>query len=427
MNDQLFHGSDDRLPPHDLGAPDVPDLHEADRLALDAVVDAGWTADPADPRSAHIASFLSMLAPPPSAVGTDDALIDLTLARVARARRAQAAPHPAPTVEVLALSQDDEDAVEQYIASGFSVASVSAPYRARAQRADDLLSTLNLPTPDSADREALVAQTLSAVQRSVETQERRMVLDPAESAPARGFRISDLVSVAALILIGTAVIGPMVGSVRAFGQRLACTAGFGELAGAFGQYTHDFRDTLPMATASIAGRPWWNVGNPEESNSANLYTLARTNYTPSERLACPTNDRSRRCSKRAGERDWHCIDEVSYSYQNLFARARPKWHEGSARVAILVDRSPVVLLSARKASIDPFSNSPNHGRAGQNALFNDGSVVWLASPVLENGDNIWLPRVIERAIADRACRSRKADPLRGTESPECPKDTFVGP
>lgn len=427
MNDKLFQDSEDRRRANGPADPDVPDLTQADGAALDALINSGWNADAANPRSAHIASFLSMLAPPPSAVGTDDALIDLTLARVARARRAEAATQVGPGAEVLALSPDDEDAVEQYIASGFSIASVSASYRARAQRADDLLRTLDLPAPDAADREALVAGTLNVVQRAVEKQERRMVLDPAESAPGRGFRFADLVSVAALILIGTAVIGPMVGSVRAFGQRLACTAGFGELAGAFGQYTHDFRDTLPMATASIAGRPWWNVGNPEESNSANLYTLARTNYTKAERLACPTNDRSRRCSKRSGESDWHCIDEVSYSYQNLFARARPKWHEGRARVAILVDRSPVVLLSARKASIDPFSNSPNHGRAGQNALFNDGSVTWLSSPVLDNGDNIWLPRVVERAIADRACRSRKADPLRGTESPECAEDTFVGP
>lgn len=418
--------------------PDVPqELSAEDRRALDVLVEGGWVASEGDGRSRRIATLVSLLSvrdAGSSDPALRDALVDLTLARVARERRAHSGQRAgiapdgdAVAVEALQLSPEDEDAIEQYVASAFSVASVSVSHRARAERADALLSGLDLPAPGIAEREALIARTLSGIQDAVERQERRMIIEPPAEVVPRKFRLGDLISVAALILIGSAVIGPMVGSVRAYGQRLACTAGFGELAGAFGLYTHDFRDTLPMATASIAGRPWWNVGNPEESNSANLYTLARTNYAKAEVLACPTNDRSRRCSTRKGERDWHCIDEVSYSYQNLFARARPKWHEGQTRVAILVDRSPVVLLSARRASIDPLSNSPNHGRAGQNALFNDGSVLWLRTPVLENGDNIWLPRVVERAIGDRVCRSRKADPLKGNESPECAADTFVGP
>ncbi len=471
MNDQPFQNIDHAF-----------ELSPDDQRALDAFVDAGWSisapgsaASPpaASPRMLRLATLLSHLdlshrdpshldagtqhqaslhvAPETqstssaanlSATDIDDALIDVTLARVAQARRNQArlsqpefqpAPYLVPTVLSEQLSPDDEDALEQYITSGFSVATVSSAHRPRAARIEALLNNLSASAPhgpstlDATSREALVQRTIGTVQDAITRQERRMVVDPVPVLAGRKFRMGDLISVAALILIGTAVIGPMVGSVRAYGQRMACNAGFGDLATAFGQYTADFRDTLPMATASIAGRPWWNVGTPEESNSANLYTLSRTQYAPAERLACPSNSRARLCSKRAGEQDWKCIDEVSYSYQNLFAKERPKWHEGRARVAILIDRSPVILLSARKAQIDPLSNSPNHNSTGQNALFNDGTVQWLRTPVLQTGDNVWLPKVIERAIADRVCRGRQADPLRGTESPECGEDTFVGP
>lgn len=411
MNDQPFHEVNGML-----------ELSAEDRRALDALIDREWRPESDDPRVQRLGRLLSLLGRGLEVGQSDGALIDVTLARVAQARRLDAVAIDSNDQ----LSPDDEDALEQYVASGFSVASVSGPHRDRAARIDALLAKLTVAAPGPSERDALVSRTLSSVEDSIQGQERRMVLDPASAPVGRKFRLGDLVSVAALVLIGTAVIGPMVGSVRAYGQRLACNAGFGELATAFGQYTGDFRDTLPMATASIAGRPWWNVGNPEESNSANLYTLSRTNYASPERLACPSNDRSRVCSKRLGEKDWHCIDEVSYSYQNLFAKERPRWHAGKSREAVLIDRSPVVLMSARKAKIEPLSNSPNHNRAGQNALFNDGSVVWLRTPVLEDGDNVWLPRVIERAIAERDCRL-KADPLCGNESPECSEDTFVGP
>jgi hypothetical protein len=68
----------------------------------------------------------------------------------------------------------------------------------------------------------------------------------------------------------------------------------------------------------------------------------------------------------------------------------------------------------------------------------DGSVGWLATPEIgvgedrwraagsARGDNIWLPRQVERAI-DRAVGRRRIDPIKGTEVPESADDAFVGP
>jgi hypothetical protein len=123
--------------------------------------------------------------------------------------------------------------------------------------------------------------------------------------------------------------------------------------------------------------------------------------------------------------DWGRIEEVSYSYQNLFAAERPSW-SASQRTIVLIDRSPVILKAYMGRPIDPIENSPNHGGRGQAALFNDGSLEWLRSPVLENGDNIWLPRQVELAIR-RLTHPRSADPLQGTESPDGTDDVFVGP
>jgi hypothetical protein len=74
----------------------------------------------------------------------------------------------------------------------------------------------------------------------------------------------------------------------------------------------------------------------------------------------------------------------------------------------------------------PFEPSPNHRGQGQHALFADGSVRWLETPVLPSGDNIWLPKPIEMLI-DLAAKRQGLEPLRGTEAPADRTDSFVGP
>jgi hypothetical protein len=93
---------------------------------------------------------------------------------------------------------------------------------------------------------------------------------------------------------------------------------------------------------------------------------------------------------------------------------------------VLADRSPVVIRILRGQPVNPSASSVNHRSAGQHVLFNDGSTAWITTPVLENGDNIWLPRSIERQI-DEILRQHGRRPLSGTETPEDANDVFLGP
>ena len=144
-----------------------------------------------------------------------------------------------------------------------------------------------------------------------------------------------------------------------------------------------------------------------------------------EQLACAAQltDECRELGDDAW--DWKNISQVSVSFQNMFARERPKWSQNNT-VVVLADASPVIRRAMRGEMIYPFENSANHMRRGQNVLKSDGSALWLKTPVLANNDNIWLPRPIEQIIA-RMTKPYEAEPLHGTESPVAADDVFVGP
>jgi hypothetical protein len=235
-----------------------------------------------------------------------------------------------------------------------------------------------------------------------------------------------LISVAALFLIASAVIAPMVGFVRGKSQQANCTAGLGlGLHNSFAAYANDYRESLPLATASAAGSNWWNIGKPEQSNSANLFTLLRAKYAKAADLACPGNATACRENPAPGAMDWTCSDAISYSYRNQFTADRVNWNT-SNDVVVLADRSPVIVRAMRGQWINPFANSDNHAGRGQNVMLNNGSVQWMSTPVMKDGDNIWLPRTLEDAIA-RLQNPTVAEPLQGNETPAGKADVFLTP
>jgi len=396
-------------------------LNEADSAAFEALIDAGFdvqaVAPPMRARASRVAAVLGLL-DAPHAVGDAEAMTDATLTRIRLLETDAAASR---------LSGNDEDALEALVSAGFASEAVPAVLRRRAARQEQLLNLLEPAAAEIAGDGTLMQRTLARVQESIDRQEERLKAEPA-SFGTRRMRMADLLTVAALLLIAGAAIGPMVGAMRAQSQRLACQSGLQAAGLGFASYANDFKDSMPMASASIAGTPWWYVGRPEQSNSANFYTLTRTGYTKLTDLACPGVPGACRDDRGPGERDWHSLDEVSYSYQNLFGRSRTRLTTGAGpgSVVVVVDASPVVRRAVRGLWINPLANSQNHAGKGQNALLNDGRVQWLTSPVTQDGDNIWLPRFLEEAIA-KARQSTQAEPIKGTETPTGPDDEFVGP
>ncbi|MBC7770886.1 MAG: hypothetical protein H7210_00190 [Pyrinomonadaceae bacterium] len=412
-------------------------LHPQDSAALDDLVHAAFRIEGVQPDQRPVAQvlsgLLSLLDRGPSLTDDGGALLDITMARISRQRH-----QDSKGFSDVSLSTTDDDAIEALIAANYDPQRVTLVMRPRAKKAAALLGLLDAPVTSrevsahtlSGPAEAppqLVAQTLGRVQRAIEEHQQTMSIAGDRRGGGWSFRMQDLVSVAALLLVAVTLLAPMAMGVREYNRRTACGSNMAVAGVAFGQYGGDNKGMLPLASSSDQGNPWWFVGEgAERSNSANLYVLNRANFTTIEKLACCGNpDAPKQAPSDAV--DWRSLNEVSYSYQCQFAERRPAWN-GGTRVVILSDASPVVRRAVKGEDIYPFENSPNHGGRGQNVLFNDGSGAWLTTPVVEAGrsDNIWLPRRIECEIA-KLIRPSHADALKGTESPDSEDDSFVGP
>jgi len=418
-------------------------LTAADMAAMDALVAAEFDVRRVGEAHAdRAAQALSLLRVLDCAVPCEVTLVDVTMARVMRAGAPAGSRDDAPEAE---LSGDDIEALDAYVAADFRVARVAASLRERAAAIDAMVTVVTGPIgsldKDLVDKTMrLIATTPKGVRGEVEM---------SSSARSSGFRLADLLSIAAVLLIGVAVFWPMLSTVRTFQVRQGCASNMASIASAVGSYAGDYRGSLPMATASLGGLPWWDVGTtPEHSNSANLYTLARLGYSPLSRLACGGNPCAAVQPTSKDAQDWARLEEVSYSYQIMFGTQRPVW-DRAAQGVVLSDRSPVILRAARKErELSPMENSPNHGGQGQWVLRADGAAAWLHRPVIGH-DNIWLPKAYEDQIAQflsvlPEIRSRiQAGQLQGTisvdvevdsgvavlgtETPSTATDAFVGP
>lgn len=243
-----------------------------------------------------------------------------------------------------------------------------------------------------------------------------------EVRSGRRIQFSDFVAIAAVLLVGTAVLFPSLFSAQTMAEEIRCAQNMQRAGLGFSLFAQDHDGHLP-ATSEVSGASestpstrWWLVGDPSSSHSANLFVLVREDYVPLEALACPGNDRAPVAHAEALGRDWRSADELSYSYQ-LFNGKPPRFSDPNV-VLVLADRSPVVEAAMRGETVDATHNSRNHGGRGQNLLLPDFSVYFVNSPRLAGGDNIWIPR-------SREDQPRKVR-LNGTERP-APRDAFVGP
>jgi hypothetical protein len=275
----------------------------------------------------------------------------------------------------------------------------------------------------------LVKAAMERIAGESNRQTQRMRIHEPVNGGRRTLRLTDLGAVAAMLLVVVSVAWPALSSVRQRAQQSACFGGLGAIGQAMRSYGNDNRSSLPMASASLAGTTWWNVGKPEQSNSANLFTLARRGYTKAQAMSCSGNPSAKECRFDGECVDWSCLDQVSYSFQNLFAHNRPTFDSPELFV-VLADKNPCVLRAARGERVIYINeNSPNHAGKGQNVLFSDGHGVWMETPVMESGNNIWLPKSVEDLIA-RARGTKplsQTGPLKGVEEPGSETDAFVCP
>lgn len=395
-------------------------LRPDDLRAVDAVAASGFRGgvvpEGLGDRSKRLLSLLALLdADLPAREMPSDAdrrlLVDVTMARVLRSRedvaaRIDSAEQPSALVPMSAAEVD----------GFFAWQDPDAPTKASG------LLTLLDTRAGIAEHEgrSLIDRTM----RLIESASRPIQLPPvsaterAESGAGWSFRIRDLVSVAAVLLIGISVMWPMLVSSREQARMIRCADNSARAGIGFSSYAADHDGHLPQTAGlgAVGSMPWWNVGQEKASNSSNLYRLADLGYVQFADLACPGNPDACPCPSHEAARDWESLEQVSYSYR-VPSGLRPMLEQGGT-VVLMADRSPVILRAVRGEAIDPNAVSPNHGGRGQHVLFGDGSVRLLLTPLLDSGDNLWLPREAE---------GQAAPTLTGTETPADASDAFVGP
>ncbi len=402
-------------------------LSPEDTAVVEALISGGFDSTVLPPagraRGEQLLALLGSLEATPVSAADRRVLVDVTLARVMRAGRAMG---PGADAE-LNLTEADARAADALAGAGYDAARVPEDLSARARRIEAISGLISEPRASST---SLVDSVMAKVERLDADRGDRMKL-----RPERGLGVGvvpilarwrDVLSTAAVLMVATSVVWTLAGAASHYSQRASCLAGLGGVASAMTGYANDYRDGLPMATASMGGGTWWDVQRDKPtSNSSNLFTLARKGYTALSSLACVGNPdacRSAQCETDA--MDWANLNEVSYSYQIMFGPHRPAWN-GTTRSVVLADRSPVVRRAILGEAIRPDENSPSHDGSGQNVLFSDGSAQWLRSPVLSSGDNIWLPMPMRVEL--RMIQTPTAIEIHGVELPRSPDDAFVGP
>lgn len=342
------------------------------------------------------------------------------------------------------LSSRDAEAIDALVGAGWDAGAVAPEHRARADMAGRLCGLLEaggegLGAELESRRSGVIAGLLSAVSSDIDAERDRLRLDPAHAGAGgvggrRAWTLGDVASLAAVLVIGTAVALPVLSAIRQEGRRLACASNLGAVAAAIGAYQGDNRQSLPMASLSLAGMSWWDVGtDAEHSNSANLYTVVRQRYAELAQVACSSAPAPTLGPEVARSRfDWDSLENVSYSYQNLFGRPGGglAWRDCLKPSVVVSDRSPVIVRArAGQAWIDPMENSPNHGGLGQWVVLQDGSAEWMNTPIKSCGDNIWLPEDLERQANEQGQMRRggRVRSLRGVETPLTREDAFMTP
>lgn len=429
---------DDQLTPSPRLGPD-------DANALDALAAEGFTKPPATPREEQLVKLLRTLDKESNAEASArtrqrDVRVGVTMARVARLAQQAGAPRAAESHED-ELSMLDQDALDAFVLAGYRSTKVPGTLADRARIAEGVGALLETGLRVDGNRNDRIEATLAAVQQS------RMRLHPMETMRASrgGARWSDLISVAAILLIGASIVWPVSASVRANAQQAACAGNLASIAEALGLYAGNNRESMPVAPNGWGGwdtprdARWWSVGRPG-SNSANLFRLASLGYTKLGAMACGGNSNAVRDFTDGDPahqyNDWTDLKQVSYSFQIRVPDpgAEFAWRGERGPATLLADRSPVVLRAVEGQVIFPMQNSPNHDGRGQNVLKSDGSVAWLKTPIDVSddpkGNNIWLPSQIEELLHAAQMQmntGQRMEPIKGREVPGSPRDPFLGP
>ncbi len=331
-----------------------------------------------------------------------------------------------PDVPIHSLCETDGLALDALLAARAGGSDRGPTPPGLGERTDKVTELLSLLDQDAvADPSAdLTARTLQAIRASEQrkrfTEQVQMLAEPRRTL---GFDWKQLMTAAAVFIIGTCLLIPVMDRQQADSRRIAGAGNMRYTGAALASYAVDNLGQMPRGDIR-PGTVWWDVGQPQSvngSNSAHLYRLVSKGYADIEYLTCPENEHALRQALGPEHRDWTGPKAVSFSYQNQYTPKMLRLVDAPS-MAVIADRNPLFEVRDDQIFFNPDTpfNAPSraHRGMGQNVLTADGVVTWSVRPTLEPldtnaPDNIWAASGI--------------DFYTGTEIPADPYDNMLIP
>jgi len=330
-------------------------------------------------------------------------------------------------VPITYLSEDDAAVLDALIdarARGIDIGPMPVAAQPRYAKLRQVLGLLNeLPVEEPADD--LKAKTLDRIREHQQKQRfsQQVAMLSEEKPFLQRFAWKQVLSGAAIFLIGLSLLIPSLNRARHDAGQIACAGQLARAGQAIGQYAMDHNQTLPR-NHKLDRDLWWDISDHSpampagmvRSNFPHLQVLIAKGYTDSRTLICPEQGKY---TDAKGQVHQGPVDPWihSYDYQNQYATG-PIRADRNNNLAILADKNPLFIVRATSVpggsyapqaagvpggvvliSFDP-SSSPSaasraHASDGQNVLTAEGVVTWTIQPVIDRpelieGDNIWV-------------------------------------
>ena len=270
------------------------------------------------------------------------------------------------------LSNEDQLLLGRLIEAEFDIEAIEVSGPAERRRLQALMSLFGLledyPVDDADD--ALLELTTDAIRNSRGLVGTTFKMEPEQLEHTRPkrfarFRMPDLITVAAVVLIAASIAWPTMSSIRQRSIDAMCVSNMQSLGSAFSLYAADHQGRVPMASAGFGH---------SLAELIDIFPLVQGDYCSQGHVNCPGH---------------HSHQQPSYSYQVQLPGRPVIWSTMPHRV-VLGDRNPLIDARRSGVAMPPQTNSANHRERGQNLLMSDGSTLWLDRPVRGSDDNVWL-------------------------------------